>query len=93
MKKEQISQTKPELNDEGQPLDKFGEMLAVMDVEWLLRFQKRLEKIGRKQMVKILDYEIKAREAVERKDQELRYQQAKLERLKHKGTEASEPGK
>ena len=46
----------------------FAEMLRVMDVEQLIRFRHRLEKIGRKRMVEILTDEIEEREGLE-KDQ------------------------
>jgi hypothetical protein len=44
----------------------FAEMLAVMDVEQLIRFRKRLEKVGRKRMVEILTDEIEEREGIEK---------------------------
>jgi hypothetical protein len=40
----------------------FAEILAVMDLEQLIRFRHRLEKIGRKRMVKMLTEEIAERE-------------------------------
>lgn len=43
--------------------DPFAEILQVCDVELLIRFRKRLEKIGRKRMVKLLTEEIEDREA------------------------------
>jgi hypothetical protein len=50
-------------NDEhGEKLDPFHEMLQVLDVENLLRFRKRLEKVGRKRMVQILSEEIAERD-------------------------------
>jgi hypothetical protein len=45
----------PEGEDGQEP---FAEMLAVMDIEQLIRFRHRLGKIGRKRMVKILTEEI-----------------------------------
>lgn len=47
-------------------MDPFEEMLRVMDYEYLLRFRRRLEKVGRKRMVEILSEEIAMR-----KEQEL----------------------
>jgi hypothetical protein len=44
----------------------FAEILAVMDIEQLIRFRKRLEKVGRKRMVAILTDEIQEREALEK---------------------------
>jgi hypothetical protein len=72
---------------ESEPLDKFGELIRVMDVEHLLRFRRRLEKVGRKRMVQILTYEIKAREALERKQDKERV--AELEELRRKDQEAA----
>ena len=46
--------------------DPFAEMLHVMDVENLIRFRKRLKKIGRKKMVQILTEEIEEREKEEK---------------------------
>jgi hypothetical protein len=40
----------------------FAEILAVMDLEQLIRFRHRLGKIGRKRMVKMLSEEIADRE-------------------------------
>jgi hypothetical protein len=49
-------------NDEhGEHLDPFFEMLEILDTEHLLRFCKRLEKVGRKRMVEILTKEIEER--------------------------------
>lgn len=58
-------------SDQDEPIDKFGEILAVMDIEQLIRFRKRLEMAGRKKMVEILTFEIKAREAQERQKEAL----------------------
>jgi hypothetical protein len=46
----------------------FAEMLHVMDLEQLIRFRWRLNKIGRKQMVQILTAEIEEREALEKEE-------------------------
>lgn len=48
--------------------DPFAEMLGVMDVEQLIRFRVRLNKVGRKKMVKILTEEIEDREKTEKKE-------------------------
>jgi hypothetical protein len=48
--------------------DPFAEMLAVMEVEHLIRFRYRLNKIGRKKMVKILTEEIDEREKAEKEE-------------------------
>jgi hypothetical protein len=54
-------------NDEhGEALDPFYEMLEILDTEHLLRFRRRLERVGRKKMVEILTAEIKEREAAEK---------------------------
>ena len=55
----------PEGEDGQEP---FAEMLAVMDVEQLIRFRYRLKKIGRKLMVKILTEEIDERDKLEREE-------------------------
>jgi hypothetical protein len=47
-------------------MNPFAEMLRVMDVEYLIRFRRRLEKVGRKRMVEILTDEIEEREALEK---------------------------
>jgi hypothetical protein len=44
----------------------FAEILHVMDIEQLIRFRRRLEKVGRKRMVAILTDEIQEREALEK---------------------------
>jgi hypothetical protein len=46
----------------------FAEILHVMDLEQLIRFRRRLEKIGRKRMVEILTDEIEEREALEKEE-------------------------
>jgi hypothetical protein len=51
------------IDENGEPMNPFAEMLRVMDVEWLIRFRRRLEKVGRKRMVEILTEEIDIREA------------------------------
>lgn len=72
-------------NDDKQ-IDKFAEMLSVMDSEHLLRFRKRLEKVGKKEMVRILTEEIKTKEAAEKKDEDDR--RARLEEQVRKDKEA-----
>jgi hypothetical protein len=57
-------------DENGEPMNPFGEMLRVMDVEHLIRFRRRLEKVGRKRMVEILTDEIEERETLERKQHE-----------------------
>lgn len=49
-------------DENGNHMDAFEEMLHVMDVELLIRFRRRLEKVGRKRMVEILTDEIEERE-------------------------------
>jgi hypothetical protein len=44
----------------------FAELLQVMDIEQLIRFRQRLQKVGRKRMVAILTDEIQEREAIEK---------------------------
>jgi hypothetical protein len=51
---------------DGETMDAFYEILQVMTDEHLLRFRKRLEMVGRKEMVKILTTEIEERENKER---------------------------
>jgi hypothetical protein len=46
----------------------FAEILHVMDLEQLIRFRRRLEKVGRKRMVEILSDEIQEREALEKEE-------------------------
>jgi hypothetical protein len=55
-------------DEDGKPMDPFAEMLAIMDVEHLIRFRRRLERVGRKQMVKILSEEIERRDDAEREE-------------------------
>jgi hypothetical protein len=57
-------------DDNGDPVNAFGEMLAVMDIEQLIRFRHRLKKIGRKRMCEILSDEIEERNALEKKEKE-----------------------
>lgn len=60
-------QAKTQDKDEnGHDMNPFAEMLRVMDVEHLIRFRRRLEKVGRKRMVEILTDEIEEREAIEK---------------------------
>jgi hypothetical protein len=57
-------------NDEnGEPMNPFAEMLRVMDIEYLIRFRRRLEKVGRKRMVEILSDEIEDRKELEKEEQ------------------------
>ena len=53
-------------DENGDPMNPFAEMLRVMDIEQLIRFRKRLEKVGRKRMVEILTDEIEEREGIEK---------------------------
>ena len=53
-------------DENGNKMDPFEEMLHIMDYELLLRFRKRLEKVGRKRMVEILSEEIEERKEEER---------------------------
>jgi len=54
--------TKHEIPEGEDGQEPFAEMLAVMDIEHLIRIRHRLGKIGRKRMVKILSEEIAERE-------------------------------
>src|SRR5262249_830939 len=54
-------------DENGKNLDPFDGMLQGMDQERLLRLRKRLEMAGRKEMIKILTLELKAREAIEKR--------------------------
>lgn len=68
MPKDKISERKDRSKDEnGKDMNPFNEMLKVMEFEHLLRFRRRLQKVGRKRMVEILTEEIDAREAEEGK--------------------------
>jgi hypothetical protein len=58
------------LDENGDPINAFDEMLRVMDTEQLIRFRWRLSKIGRKRMVQILTDEIEEREAIEQAEHE-----------------------
>jgi hypothetical protein len=53
-------------DENGEPMNPFAEMLRVMDIEYLIRFRCRLEKVGRKRMVEILSDEIEERKAIEK---------------------------
>jgi len=57
--------------------DPFAEMLGVMDTEHLIRFRVRLNKVGRKKMVKILTEEIDDREKTEKEEAAARGAEAK----------------
>lgn len=62
------TQSEPNTDNKPEPeLNPFAEMLRVMDIEHLIRFRRRLEKVGRKRMVEILTDEIKERKALEKK--------------------------
>jgi hypothetical protein len=54
-------------DENGKPLNAFGEILKVSNTELLIRFRHRLQKVGRKRMVEILTDEIEEREALEAK--------------------------
>jgi hypothetical protein len=58
----QANKKKHDKDEHGNDMDPFQEMLHVMDVEGLIRFRRRLEKVGRKRMVEILTDEIKERD-------------------------------
>ena len=66
-KKHQYEATKDE---NGEKLDPFYEMIQVFEVEHLIRFRRRLEKVGRKKMVAILTSEIEERDAKEKAEAE-----------------------
>jgi hypothetical protein len=52
-------------NDEnGNPLNAFGQMLAVIDVEDLIMFRRKLKEVGKRRMVKILTEEIEKRKPI-----------------------------
>ena len=55
-----------EHDENGEKMDAFAEVLRVMDIEQLIRFRRRLEKVGRKRMVEILTEEIDERDAEEK---------------------------
>jgi hypothetical protein len=59
-----VSKHKIPEGEDGQ--NPFAEMLGVMDTELLIRFRRRLEKIGRKRMVALLTEEIEEREGLEK---------------------------
>lgn len=54
------------IDENGEAMNPFAEMLRIMDIEHLIRFRRRLEKVGRKRMVEILTDEIEEREALEK---------------------------
>lgn len=58
--------TKHKVPDGEDGQNPFAEILHVMDTEHLIRFRRRLEKIGRKRMVEILTDEIEERDIGER---------------------------
>jgi hypothetical protein len=70
MKKNTPQITKPHpdrsTDENGEPMKPFDEILKVMEVEHLIRFRRRLEKVGRKRMVEILTDEIEER--IERRE-------------------------
>jgi hypothetical protein len=49
-------------------MNPFAETLRVVDLEWLIRLRRRLEKVGRKRMVEILTDEIEERKALEKQE-------------------------
>jgi hypothetical protein len=57
-----------EKDENGKPLNAFGQILAVMDTEHLIRFRRRLEKVGKRRMVEILTDEIEERKELEKKE-------------------------
>jgi hypothetical protein len=58
-------------DENGEPMNPFAEMLRVMDIEYLIRFRRRLEKVGRKRMVEILTDEIEERQALEKQHRDV----------------------
>jgi hypothetical protein len=62
-KKHQFKDVKDE---HGVALDPFHEMIEVLETEHLIRFRRRLEKVGRKKMVEILTAEIEERDGAEK---------------------------
>jgi hypothetical protein len=63
--------TKPETTNTSEPeLDRFQAILDILNIEDLIRFRRRLEKVGRKRMVEILSDEINERQALEKKEAE-----------------------
>jgi hypothetical protein len=52
-------------------MNPFAEMLRVMDIEYLIRFRRRLEKVGRKRMVEILTDEIEERKGLEKEQRDV----------------------
>jgi len=65
-KDEQSNMTKHKIPEGEDGQNPFAEILHVMDIEQLIRFRQRLNKIGRKRMVEILTDEIQEREATEK---------------------------
>jgi hypothetical protein len=66
-------------DENGKPLNAFGEILKVMTTEHLIRFRRRLEKVGKRRMCEILTDEIDEREQVEKeqaKEQAAAYRKA-----------------
>jgi hypothetical protein len=59
--------TTEDKDENGKPLNAFGQMLAVMETEHLIRFRHRLEKVGKRRMVEILTDEIEERQAIAKK--------------------------
>jgi hypothetical protein len=72
------NQYKADNDEHGEPLDPFFEMLQILEVEHLLRFRRRLEKVGRKRMVQILTEEIKERDAKDKAEAEAEKKPAKF---------------
>jgi hypothetical protein len=65
------SKTKPETTNISEPTgDRFQAILDILNIEDLIRFRCRLEKVGRKEMVKLLTEEIERRKALEKEEAE-----------------------
>jgi hypothetical protein len=64
-------------DENGKPLNPFGQILAVMDTEHLIRFRRRLEKVGKRRMVEILTDEIEEREQLAKKEAKQRREELK----------------
>jgi hypothetical protein len=76
-KKHQFKDAKDE---HGAELDPFHEMIVVMETEHLIRFRRRLEKVGRKKMVEILTTEIAERDGAEQERAKAEQVQVKEEK-------------
>lgn len=82
LKEKEVAQQQNDVKDE--PGDHFGEVLSGMTTDQLIRWRDRLEAVSRKKTVRILSYEIKAREFKAQEEERLRNEKAKVEELRQK---------